>query len=74
MTALPYLFARLTRGAGVGLYEPELSALSHLYPRYRHLFPLPCPATDVFLFRVSRAPDVEIVSLRRPIEDILVAL
>lgn len=72
MTALLYLFARLNRGGGAGFDEPERSALSELYPRYRRLFAIEPSAAYVFLFRVLVADASEVLSLRRPLDEILV--
>ena len=70
MTALPYLFARLASGSGLG--EAEAAALTEIYPRYRHLFPMTGQTAGVFLFRLSAATETEVRSLRRPLEEILV--
>lgn len=69
MTALPYLFARLTRGCGAGLDDYLKNELSRLLPRYRGLVPVPDSAAQVMLFRVAVADAASERALRRPVDD-----
>jgi hypothetical protein len=69
MTALLYLFARLTRGGG-GLPEPELLELEALREKFNALFTTRSDHAELMLFRISMAGAPSARSLRRPIDDI----
>jgi molybdopterin/thiamine biosynthesis adenylyltransferase/nitroreductase len=71
MTSLPYLFARLERGGGAGLAEPERRELGALRERYRRLLDAPPECAEALLFRVSIADPPTARSLRRPLDDVL---
>lgn len=71
MTALPYLFARLGRGAGEGLSDGERHELRALRDRYARLFDVPAGDAEALLFRIGRAPDLASRSLRRPLAEVL---
>lgn len=70
MTTLPYLFARLERGAGVGLDGAERAELRDLRARYRTLFETPADHAEVLLFRLARAGAPSARSLRRPLDEV----
>ncbi|HEY0135355.1 MAG TPA: Rv1355c family protein [Nannocystis sp.] len=72
MTALPYMFARVFHGDGVGLEPGTVAALRRLREPYRRLLSVTEDTAEVMLFRVSRAEPTEARALRRPLADVLV--
>lgn len=70
ITTLPYLFARLERGAGSGLDPAECAELRDLRARYRTLFETPAGHAEVLLFRLARAGAPSARSLRRPLDEV----
>jgi nitroreductase len=71
ITGLPYLFARLERGQGVGLAPAEQGELTRLRERYARLFEVSQQAAEVLLFRLGRAGPPTARSLRRSLDDVL---
>ncbi len=72
LTVLPYLFARLDRGAGEGLSDKERSLLSVIRDRFRQLFPTPRGYCEALMFRLVKAEAPSIRSLRRSVDEMLV--
>jgi molybdopterin/thiamine biosynthesis adenylyltransferase/nitroreductase len=70
-TGLPYLFARVERGAGAGLSPAEIAELRTLRERYRRVFDVRDGDAEVLLFRLSIADAPSAISLRRPVERVL---
>jgi len=69
MSSLPYLFARLERGAG---FEPgERGVLLGLRERYARLFRVGPRKAELLLFRLARIDGPTVRSLRRPVEAVL---
>ncbi len=73
-TALPYLFARLTRSDGVGLSATMIEELSILRSRYQQLFPVADTMGEILLFRLSLSEQSINRSLRRNYQDSLIDL
>jgi nitroreductase len=72
MTALPYLFARLEHGDGVGLDPREVRELAALRERYQAVFGLSGARThEVMLFRLAKTGAPSARSLRRPVAELL---
>jgi nitroreductase len=71
MAALPYLFARMTRGHGEGLDEHTHTGLRRLRPIYERLFRLAPGTAEVLLFRIGFGEKAGKGSLRRPLDDVL---
>ncbi|MGH3815770.1 MAG: Rv1355c family protein [Pseudonocardiaceae bacterium] len=71
MTLLVYLFARLERGGGAGLTEPERAELHQLRDRFRGLLNTHPDAAEVLLFRLTHAGPPSARSLRRPLDETL---
>jgi hypothetical protein len=71
MTALPYLLARLTRGAGEGLTVEEQRQLTELAEVYRFLLPIPDDHAEIMLFRLAKGEAPTVRSLRRGLDEIL---
>lgn len=71
MTGLPYLFARLEQGNGVGFDEDERVELRALRKRYRALFTVPPGHAEAFLMRLGKAEAPSALSLRRPLGEVL---
>ena len=71
MSAAPYLFARLERGAGQGLSRHSIAELKTLRTRYLTLFPIPPGSTEVLLFRLHHADPPASRSRRLPVDEIL---
>ena len=72
MTALPYMFARVIHGGGVGLEPGTVAGLRRLREPYRRLFDITDDTAEVLLFRVSQAEKTDARALRRPLSDVLV--
>jgi molybdopterin/thiamine biosynthesis adenylyltransferase/nitroreductase len=70
-TGLPYLFARVERGGGVGLAEDEVRQLRALRARYQRVLSVPADEAEVLLFRLGLAGPPAAISLRRPLDDVL---
>jgi nitroreductase len=69
MSSLPYLFARLERGAG---FEPrEREVLRGLRERYARLFRVGPQTGELLLFRLARVDAPTVRSLRRPAAAVL---
>ena len=69
MSSLPYLFARLERGAG---FEPrERDVLRGLRERYARLFRVGPQTGELLLFRLARVEAPTVRSLRRPAAAVL---
>ncbi len=67
-----FFFSRLIQGKGAGLNPETQMELKKLRTSFETLFPLPPPVGEIFLFRLSLADQMEIKSLRRLLEDVLV--
>ena len=73
MTTLPYLFARLIRGNAEGFDDEMKAEIERLRVRYQRIFHVSDATGESLLFRVG-CGDVECArSLRRPVDEILVA-
>jgi molybdopterin/thiamine biosynthesis adenylyltransferase len=70
-SAMPYLFARLERGRGVGLTPEDIQILGQLRQEYRQLFDVPKGSAEVLLFRVFHAEAPKARSIRRRLQDVL---
>ncbi len=70
-TGLPYLFARVERGRGVGLSASEVEELRALRSRYAAVFDLAPDEAEVLLFRIAYAAAPTAISLRRPLDRVL---
>jgi nitroreductase len=69
MSSLPYLFARLERGAG---FDPrERDTLHELRERYSRVFRVGSDTAELLLFRIGKADPPTARSLRRPLEAVL---
>ncbi|WP_438004720.1 Rv1355c family protein [Sorangium sp. So ce321] len=73
MATLPYLFARLVRGAGEGMDPETVEVARALRERYLRLFHVTDATAEILLFRLSLADPASTRSLRRPLEEVLVA-
>jgi molybdopterin/thiamine biosynthesis adenylyltransferase len=71
MTALPYLFARLLRGGGIGLDAATRTELMEMRPKYESLFRVTESIAEVMLFRLSISHSAEVRSLRRQLDEVL---
>ena len=72
MTTLPYLFARVLQGDGVGLDPATAREARRLREPYCRLFAVEEDRAEVLLFRMSRAEPTSARSLRRSLADVLV--
>ena len=72
MTALPYMFARVFQGDGLGLDPTTTAALQRLRAPYLRLFPGAEQTAEVLLFRISQAEPTPARALRRELADVLV--
>ncbi|MCA9494886.1 MAG: Rv1355c family protein, partial [Myxococcales bacterium] len=73
MTSVTYLFHRLVHAGGEGLSSAEKSELGALRQRYLDLFPVPDGHAEPMLFRLGRAEPPTARSLRRTVDEVLVA-
>lgn len=74
MTTLPYILAQL-HSSCVGVLDPSTEdGFQALRPRYQRLFPVSPTRAHVFLFRLSAANETNAVSMRRPLNDILMTI
>ncbi|WP_394829523.1 Rv1355c family protein [Pendulispora albinea] len=72
MTVLLYMFARLERGAGVGLSSGEQAELRRLRHGFRELANVRPDHAELLLFRLFYADPPSARSLRRRVDDVLV--
>lgn len=71
ISSLPYLFARLLRGGGVGMPTEQAADLTAVRASYLRLFPVDDGAAEILLFRLAVAGPPSARSLRRPVADVL---
>lgn len=71
MTALLYLFTRLSRGAGEGLSAQEHEQLRELRREFGALFPIRDDNAELMLFRLARTGPPSARSLRRGASQVL---
>jgi molybdopterin/thiamine biosynthesis adenylyltransferase len=71
MSCLPYLFARVVRGKGVGLPESQIRELTRLREQYVEMFDLTDETAEVLLFRLVDAKGSVVRALRRPVSEVL---
>jgi molybdopterin/thiamine biosynthesis adenylyltransferase len=71
MATLPYLFARLIRGSGVGFDEHTATELQSLRRVYERMFRVTPDTAEVLVFRVSFGENAGRRSHRRSIDDVL---
>jgi hypothetical protein len=67
MSAAPYLFARLVRGAGEGFTSRECARLGELREAFAAIFPSKPGRAETMLFRLAHAPEPTARALRRPL-------
>jgi hypothetical protein len=71
MIAPLYLFPRLIFGNGEGLPPAMIDELKVLREKFLQVFPAENKRGEIFLFRIFKASDIEIKSLRLPLNKIL---
>jgi molybdopterin/thiamine biosynthesis adenylyltransferase len=74
LSALPFLFARLSRGSVDAFSQQLRQALQELRQRYLRLFDLAPHCGEVLLVRIARATPSRVRALRRPISEVLQCL
>lgn len=72
MSALIFLFARLTRGEGEGLTQKMKDELEEMLPLYHDLFPNIGNRAEVFLFRLHQGEFHGDRSLRKHKEEVII--
>jgi hypothetical protein len=70
MAASVFTYARLLQGGGEGISEKGRKRLHDLRPHFEKLFGLSKNSTEIFIFRLSLADKPEIMSLRKPLEEL----
>lgn len=70
MAASVFTYARLLKGDGIGISEKGRKRLHELRPQFEKLFGLSKNSTEIFIFRLSLADKPEIMSLRKPLEEL----
>jgi hypothetical protein len=71
MSVAPYLFSRLSRGAGEGFSPAEIETLAELRRRFAAVFEPKEGWAEALLFRLTHAPAPSARALRRPVSAIL---
>ncbi len=71
ISQLLFLFARLNHGKGYGLNEAYILKLKELSIRFKQVFPLNNGEEAIFIFRLGRAKEMAVKSLRRSLDKIL---
>jgi molybdopterin/thiamine biosynthesis adenylyltransferase len=71
LESLPLFFSRLIQGKGVEMPPKMQNVLRKLRPEFLDLFDSDDDKGEVFLFRLFIAPKPAVLSLRKPIEEIL---
>lgn len=71
MSSLPYIFARLVRGKGVGMPKAQIQAFTQLREEYLKLFHVSDDQAEVLVVRLAFAAPVEVRALRRPVSAVL---
>jgi nitroreductase len=71
MSVAPYLFLRLTAGAGADLAPAEIATLTGLRQRYASIFEPREGRAEALLFRLTHAPPPSARALRRHVSAIL---
>jgi hypothetical protein len=71
VSVAPYLFSRLTRGAGAGFTQTEIASLTGLHQRFATIFEPRAGWAEPMLFRLTHAPPPSTRALRRPVQAIL---
>jgi hypothetical protein len=66
-----FLFKRLTEGKGVGFTEQDMENLKRLKQDYGRILPGYDTKGHIFLFRLGRANEPEVKSLRRNLKEVL---
>lgn len=66
-----YLFPRLIFGNGEGLPDVMIEELKVLREKFLQIFPGDDKRGEIFLFRLFKAPDVQVKTLRLPLDEIL---
>jgi hypothetical protein len=70
MSVATVLFARLTRGAGVGFTSQEISRLGEIREKFNRVFPSTPGRAEALLFRLAHAPEPTSRARRRRLHDV----
>jgi molybdopterin/thiamine biosynthesis adenylyltransferase len=70
MSASVFVYARLMDGGGVNISRGGCEKLSNLRPLFEKTFSIPKHATEIFIFRLSKASEPAVKSLRKPLKEI----
>ncbi|MES2647505.1 MAG: Rv1355c family protein [Bacteroidota bacterium] len=68
-----YLFPRITKGNGAGLDKYESNRLKALRHEFANIIPLNDDTAEVFIFKIAKAENPAIKTLRLPLNEILFA-
>lgn len=71
MTGLTFLLHRLSFGNGEDLSESQVKELQYIKDKLYELYSIPTTQYPIFLFRLLKAEDPKVKSLRRPLNEVL---
>ncbi len=69
IAASVFVYARLLKGMGIGLSESGIMKLKKLRPEYEKALLIAPGSSEIFIFRLSKAKDPKVKSLRKPLEE-----
>jgi len=74
VSASLFVYARLFRGLGEGMSEGGKKALLDLRPRFEKALGMTTEKTEIFIFRLCKAAEPKVKSLRKPLDEVFVRL
>jgi tRNA A37 threonylcarbamoyladenosine dehydratase len=74
VSASLFVYARLFRAQGEGLSEKGKKALLELRPRFEKALGITTESTEIFIFRLCKAAEPKVKSLRKPLDEVFVRL
>ena len=70
ISAPAFVYARLIQGKGANISSEGCEKLLNLRPLFEKTFSIPKQATEIFIFRLSKASEPTVKSLRKPLKEI----
>lgn len=74
LSASVFLFARYLQGGGDGLSKKACDQLKNLRPLFEKTFAIESGYSEIFIFRLCKASEPEIKSLRKPLDQLFLNL
>lgn len=66
-----FIYSRLLKGNGIGLSPSTCEKLIQLRPLFEKTFLIPKNSGEIFIFRLCKADEPKVKSLRKPLEEML---